>query len=145
VAATQSSGVNAGSSEQPSGPRLSEPASAAVHFVRVWRGLYRSQERIVFAIAVLLFVGFCVFVPGILSAGNVLSLVQNVSIVDILGVGMAQAIIGCGIDLSMVATMAMSVAWTFDLMQRGAAPTLALFAGLAMAVVVGLINGVLIA
>jgi ribose transport system permease protein len=110
-----------------------------------WEGWRLSQERIVLAIAVLLFVGFSVFTTGFLSAGNILSLIQNVSILGILGVGMAQAIIGRGIDLSMVATMAMSVAWTLDLMQRGFTPALALLAGLTMAVVIGLINGFLIA
>ena len=41
--------------------------------------------------------------------------------------------------------MAMSVAWTLDLMQRGSTPSLAFLAGLAMAIAVGVINGFLIA
>ena len=139
--ATQSSGVNAGSPEQPSAPQRAGAAARGASRA----GLQISQERIVFAIAALLFVGFSLFVNGFLSAGNILSLVQNVSILGILGVGMAQAIIGRGIDLSMVATMAMSVAWTLDLMQRGSTPSLAFLAGLAMAIAVGVINGFLIA
>lgn len=109
------------------------------------KNLHLSQERIVFAIAVLLFIGFSIFTRGFLSAGNILSLVQNVSILGMLGIGMAQAIIGRGIDLSIVATMAMTVAWSLDLMQRGVSVGLALLAGLAMTIVIGLINGFLIA
>jgi len=104
-----------------------------------------SQERIVFAIAALLFLGFSIFVRGFLNADNVLSLIQNVSILGVLGIGMAQAIIGRGIDLSIVATMAMTVAWSLDLMQRGTTAAPALAAGLALAVVIGLLNGFLIA
>jgi ribose transport system permease protein len=144
VPATQSPGVNTGSPEKAAGPGNAGAASSAARSSSL-RDLRLSQERIVLAIAAILFVGFSVFTPGFLSAGNVLSLIQNVSILGILGVGMAQAIIGRGIDLSMVATMAMSVAWTLDLMHRGATPGLALLAGLAMAIVIGLINGFLIA
>ncbi len=104
-----------------------------------------NQERIVFAIAALLFLAFSVFVRGFLDADNLLSLIQNVSILGVLGIAMAQAIIGRGIDLSIVATMAMTVAWSLDLITRGAPVSLALLAGLMMAIVIGLINGFLIA
>jgi ribose transport system permease protein len=104
-----------------------------------------NQERIVFAIAALLFVGFSICVRGFLAADNILSLIQNVSILGVLGIAMAQAIIGRGIDLSIVATMAMTVAWSLDLITRGSPVSLALLAGLGMAIVIGLINGFLIA
>src|SRR5581483_8659992 len=104
-----------------------------------------NQERIIFDIAAALFVGFSILIPNFLTAGNILSLIQNVSILGILGIGMAQAIIGRGIDLSIVAVMAMSVAWCLDLMTRGLNAPLALVAGFAMAAIVGLINGFLIA
>jgi ribose transport system permease protein len=114
-------------------------------FAKRLQDLHLSQERIVFAIAALLFVGFSLFTRGFLNAGNILSLIQNVSILGILGIGMAQAIIGRGIDLSIVATMAMSVAWCLDLMTRGVSVSVALLAGLVMALIVGVINGFLIA
>ena len=78
-----------------------------------------SQERIVFLIALSLFVIFAVFLPGFIEAGNLISLVRNVSILGILGLGMALAIIGRGIDLSMVATMAIVVAWMLHLVTNG--------------------------
>jgi len=107
------------------------------------RGL--NQERIVLAIAVGLFVIFSATLPGFLSSGNVLSLVQNVSILGILGVAMAIAIIGRGIDLSILSTMPISIAWMLNLI-NGAVPIwLAFLCALAFVVVVGIVNGVLIA
>jgi ribose transport system permease protein len=127
----------------PEKPHAARSVNAAA--VALARRLDLSQEGIVFAIAALLFVGFSIFLRGFLDTANIVLLIQNVSILGVLGVGMAQAIIGRGIDLSMVATMAMTVAWSLDLMQRGAAVSLALLCGLALAMVIGLINGFLIA
>jgi len=104
-----------------------------------------SQERIVLLIAVGLFVLFSVTLNGFFTADNLLSLVQSVSILGILGVGIALTIIGRGIDLSIVATMAMATAWMFLMQQNGVSP-LASFAIVLLAVVlIGIINGVLIA
>ena len=80
-----------------------------------------TQEQIVFALAVALFIGFSLFLPRFLSSENILTLVRNVSVLGILGVAMALAVIGRGIDLSLVALMAMSVAWTFHLMEGSVA------------------------
>lgn len=104
-----------------------------------------NQERIVLLIAVALFLFFSISLNGFLDPGNLLSLVQNVSILGILGVGMALAIIGRGIDLSMVATMALSVAWLLDMLNNGVPIPVALLWALGFVVLVGLINGVLVA
>ena len=63
-----------------------------------------NQERIVLIIAIAWFAVFSIALHGFLSPANLLSLVHNVSILGILGVGMAIALVGCGIDLTMVAT-----------------------------------------
>ncbi len=107
--------------------------------------LQLNQETIVLGIAVALFLAFAIFLPGFLSTGNILSLVQNVAILGILAIGMAQAIIGRGIDLSMVATMVMTVAWSFSMVQSGETVGYALALGFGLAMLIGLINGVLIA
>lgn len=104
-----------------------------------------NQERIVFAIAILLFVIFSVALTGFLQPANLLSLVQNVSILGILGIGMALAIIGRGIDLSMVSTMGMSVAWMLTLYNNGMPISLAFLLALGFAILIGIVNGVLIA
>ncbi|MBP0440210.1 ABC transporter permease [Tianweitania sediminis] len=104
-----------------------------------------SQERIVLMIATGLFILFSVTLNGFLSADNLLSLVQNVSILGILGVGMAIAIIGRGIDLSILSTMPVSVAWLLNLINGGMPIWAALLCALALVVVIGAINGFLIA
>lgn len=104
-----------------------------------------NQERIVLLIAAALFLFFAVSLNGFLDPGNLLSLIQNVSILGILGVGMALAIVGRGIDLSMVATMALSVAWLLDMLNNGVPIPVALLWALGFVILVGLINGVLVA
>lgn len=104
-----------------------------------------NQERIVLFIAIGLFAVFSVTLNGFLSAGNILSLVQNVSILGILGVGMAIAIIGRGIDLSILSTMPVSVAWMLNLINGGMPIWSAVALALAFCVLVGVINGLLIA
>jgi len=104
-----------------------------------------SQERIVLIIAAAMFVVFSILLDGFFTAGNIVSLVQNVSILGVLGIGMALTIIGRGIDLSMVANMAISVAWVLFLANGGTPLPLAILYGLAFCLTVGLINGILIA
>jgi len=79
-----------------------------------------NQQQIVMAIAAVVFAGFAVLVPDFLSAANIVALVQNVSVLGILATGMAIAIIGRGIDLSMAASMAISVAWMLVQLNAGA-------------------------
>jgi len=69
-----------------------------------------SQEEIVLVLAALLFGAFALLLPGFLAVENLLSLVRSVSILGILGLGMALVVIGRGIDLAMVATMVVAAA-----------------------------------
>ncbi|MDZ7600207.1 MAG: ABC transporter permease [Hoeflea sp.] len=104
-----------------------------------------SQEKIVFGLAVLLCIGFAVMLPGFLTTSNLLNLVRSVSILGILGVAMGLVVIGRGIDLSLVALMAISVAWTLQLVASGMSLPQAVALGLAFSLVAGMINGILIA
>ncbi len=104
-----------------------------------------SQEQIVFGLAVLLTIGFALTLPGFLTANNLLNLVRSVSILGILGVAMGLVVIGRGIDLSLVALMAISVAWALQLAAGGYPLWLALALGLGFSLAVGMINGWLIA
>ncbi|MCX5494437.1 ABC transporter permease [Kaistia dalseonensis] len=108
-------------------------------------GFKLTQENIVFFIALLLFIGFSVLLPGFFDTSNLLSLVQNVAILGILGIGMGIVVIGRGIDLAMVSTMALSTAWTVALINRGFGTAEAIGLGLAFAAAVGIIMGVLVA
>lgn len=104
-----------------------------------------TQEQIVFGLAVALCVGFSIGLPGFLTANNLLNLLRSVSILGILGVAMALVVIGRGIDLSLVATMAISVAWTLQLVGTGMPVAQAALIGVVFCLAVGLINGFLVA
>jgi ribose transport system permease protein len=106
---------------------------------------HANQEKVVFLLFAIIFVTFAVTLPGFINANNVVLLMQGVSILGILGVGMCVVVIGRGVDLSMVATMAMSVAWALQLNGEGMSLPLAMAIGLGSALLVGLINGLLIA
>ena len=104
-----------------------------------------SQERIVLLTAAVLFCLFSIFLKGFLSAGNMVTLVRGVATLGILGVGMAIVVIGRGVDLAIVTTYAMSAAWTLHLASLGVAIAPALLLGFLLALMIGVINGVLIA
>src|SRR5262245_26030236 len=100
-----------------------------------------SQERIIFALAVLLFAAAAIFLPRFLAVDNLVAIVRSVSVLGILAVGMAVVIIGRGIDLSAVAIMAMSVAWYLQMLNDGTSDGLALLLALGGVLLIGLING----
>lgn len=104
-----------------------------------------NQEKIVFLLFAMIFSVFSVMLPGFLNANNLVLLLQGISVLGILGVGLCVVVIGRGIDLSMVATMALSVAWALQLNIDGMNLYLALSIGLGGAIFVGLANGLLIA
>ena len=104
-----------------------------------------NQEQIVFGLALVLCVGFALALPGFLTTNNVLNLVRSVSILGILGVAMGLVVIGRGIDLSLVALMAVSVAWTLNLIGSGMPMPQAILIGLAFSLLVGAVNGWLVA
>ena len=78
-----------------------------------------TQQGIVFGIFVLLFVGFSLFLPGFLTPDNMIALLQNVAVLGILSLGMAIVIIGRGIDLSMIATLAVPPGLILQMVQNG--------------------------
>ena len=104
-----------------------------------------SQQTIVFVIFLLLFIGFAVFLPGFLTPSNLLGMLQNVSILGILGLAMAVIVIGRGIDISMVAVLAVPAGLILQLVQDGHSVPVAFVAALAIALLFGLVNGWLIA
>jgi ribose transport system permease protein len=104
-----------------------------------------TQQTIVFAIFVLMFVGFALLLPGFFTSGNLLGLLQNVAILGILGLGMAVIVIGRGIDISMVAVLAVPAGLVLQMVQDGHSVPASFAAALALALVFGLANGWLIA
>jgi ribose transport system permease protein len=104
-----------------------------------------SQEQIVFGLAAVLFVVASVGLPGFFSADNLVAIVRSVSVLGILAVGMGIVIIGRGIDLSMVAIMAMTVAWYLQMLNNGVPDHTALALAVGGVIAIGLINGFLVA
>jgi ribose transport system permease protein len=107
-------------------------------------GKYR-QEHVVLAAFVVFFVLFGVFANGFLTVSNIVVLVRNVSILGVLGLGMAIVVIGRGIDLSMISVMAVSGAWAVERITAGAGEWVAVALALVFAGLVGVLNGVVIA
>lgn len=104
-----------------------------------------SQEQIVFVLWLVLFGIFAVAIPNFVSYGNLVTLIRSVSVLGILAVAMALVVIGRGIDLSLIAVMAISVAFTFTLMREGQPIWYSLTLGIVFAIAAGVMTGVLIA
>jgi ribose transport system permease protein len=104
-----------------------------------------TQQGIVFGIFVVLFIGFSLFLPGFLNADNMIALLQNVAVLGILSLGMAIVIIGRGIDLSLIATLAVPPGLVLQMVQNGHSVPAAFAAAIVLAIGFGLINGWLVA
>ena len=104
-----------------------------------------TQEKIVMGIAGALFIVFSLTLERFFVVENLFTLVRNVSALGILATAMAVVVLGRGIDLSIVSTMAMSTAWAFYLGGHGFSIETALIIGLSFALLVGLTNGLIIA
>jgi len=98
----------------------------------------------VMAMCALLIAVFSVWLPGFFSFGNLFALARNISILGILALGMAVVVIGRGLDLSQVASLAASTAIAIILMNAGLATPLALAVGFLLAIAIGVMNGFLI-
>ncbi len=104
-----------------------------------------NQERIVLIATILIAVSASVFLSGFLNVPNLISIVRSISVLGILALGMAIVIIGRGIDLSMVAIMAMSVAWYLQMINDGYNDYLALMLVITGVIAIGALNGFLVA
>jgi ribose transport system permease protein len=104
-----------------------------------------NQEQIVLLITVVLLIVFGFTLNGFATIPNLLNLLRSISILGVLGLGMGLIVISRGIDLSEVAIMAGS--WSIALieMQRGMPVAAAVLIALAVALVIGFINGVMVA
>lgn len=113
-----------------------------------WRRLrstaLHDQAAIVLGVALVLFVALSVLLPGFFTLGNIFTIARGISILGVLGLGMAIVVIGRGIDLSQIAVLAVSSAISVTLINSGLSVPAALGIGLLLALAVGLANGALI-
>lgn len=103
------------------------------------------QEALVFGTTVVIFLLCAIFVGGFFTLPNIATLARSVSVLGILGVGMAVVVIGRGLDLSQVAVMAICAAWSLKLVALGFNLVAALALGLGLSVLIGVFNGFVIA
>ena len=104
-----------------------------------------TQQVIVVAIFAVMFVAFALLLPGFLNRSNIIALLQNVAILGILGLAMAMIVLGRGIDLSLVAVLAVPPGLLLQMVLSGHSVAVASLAALALVLVFSLINGWLIA
>jgi ribose transport system permease protein len=104
-----------------------------------------NQERIVLIITVLIFIAASVGLTGFLKPANLIAIVRSISVLGILALGMGIVIIGRGIDLSMVAIMAMSTASYLQLLSLGYNDQLAFTLVILGVLAIGGLNGFLAA
>ncbi|WP_373084767.1 ABC transporter permease [Sneathiella sp.] len=103
------------------------------------------QQIIVALLFAVIFFAFAIFLPGFFTLGNQLTLIRSVAVLGILGLGMAVVVIGRGIDLSMIASLAVPAAIVMTLASKDYGVALALACGLLISVMIGVLNGVLVA
>ena len=103
------------------------------------------QQGIVFAVFAVLFAAFALFLPGFFTTANMLTLLQNVAVLGILGLAMAIVVIGRGIDISLIAALAVPPGLVLQMVQDGHSLPISLAAAFALSIAFGLINGWLIA
>lgn len=104
-----------------------------------------SQQEIVFAVFAALFAAFSVFLRGFLSVDNMLTLLQNVAVLGILGLGMAIVVIGRGIDISLIAALAVPPGLALQMVQNGHGLPLSIATAFMLSIAFGAVNGWLIA
>ncbi|MFT3803947.1 MAG: ABC transporter permease [Burkholderiaceae bacterium] len=105
----------------------------------------QSQELAIFAIAALLAILFAATLPGFASINNMLTLARSVSVLGVLSLAMALVVIGRGLDLSLIASMAAGSATVMSLLNAGYGFPVAVLAGLVVVMLIGLVNGWVIA
>jgi len=103
------------------------------------------QQGIVFAIFAALFAVFAITLHGFATPENMLTLLQNVAVLGILGLAMAIVVIGRGIDISLIAALAVPPGLVLQMVQDGYPFGVSLLAALALTLVFGLVNGWLVA
>ena len=109
------------------------------------RPVRATQQTLVFLLFLVMVAGFGLFLPGFIQFDNLLTLLQNVAILGILGLGMALVVIGRGIDISMIAAMAVPSGFLLQMVQSGQPLASACLIALLLSLAFGLVNGWLIA
>ena len=111
----------------------------------------RNQELIILIVTIVIFTGFSIFLDKFFSTGNLLTLMRSVSILGILSIAMAVVVISKGIDLSLIATLAVGTALASVLSSGDVLPSIdlpfiyAVILGFIFTAILCAITGILVA
>ena len=111
----------------------------------------RNQELIILIVTIFIFAGFSIFLDKFFSTGNLLTLMRSVSILGILSIAMAVVVISKGIDLSLIATLAIGTAIASVLSSADVLPSIdlpfvyAVLLGFLFTAILCAITGILVA
>lgn len=112
---------------------------------RGFHRLFAARESGVLASLLVLSAGLSFASPYFLTLRNIFNVLQGMSTVGIMAIGMTMVLIGGGLDLSVGSVLAIGAMSTARLMTyHGFHPWVAVIAGLAAGVAMGFVNGVLI-
>lgn len=104
-----------------------------------------SQEQVILGVTAVMFAFFAITLPGFATYGNIVILLNGVAQLGILSLGAAIVVIGRGIDLSQIAAMAAGAVVTTVSLQAGYPLPIALLFGLSASLLIGIVNGLIIA
>lgn len=120
------------------------PTDAAAARGTRWSGLLKNQNTLLLIVLVAIGTAVTIANPNFLKLTNVVSILQQVSVLGILTMAMALLLISGGIDLSLGMIMALSGIVISRVITDGGPVWLAVVLGLAAATAAGLLNGVII-
>ena len=103
------------------------------------------QGYIVGMFLLVLCLASALFIDGFASSGNILDLARSGATLGILAIGGMVVVIARGLDLSVIAISALSSAFAVQFVSTGHNEVVALLLGLAIAMLLGLFNGLLVA
>jgi len=106
------------------------------------RRLTRWDERGVFGALVIVFCFASIFCPNFLNVANLASILQDITFLGFLAVGMTFALLAGEIDISVGSTFGLVAVVTALLFQHGSATLLAILGGLAVGLAAGFVNGI---
>lgn len=104
-----------------------------------------TQEQIVLVTTLVLAAIFALLIPGFATFKNALTLLNGISVLGILSLGAAIVMIGRGLDISQVASLAIGAALAAVVMRAGGSIPFAIFCGFLVSLGIGLVNGLVIA
>jgi len=111
----------------------------------VTKRILRDQRILLAIVIVLIVVVVSALKPNFISVGNIITIFQQISVLGILTMAMSMLLISGGVDLSVGNIMVLSAVTMAFALDRGIPAVAAVFVGLVVGTLCGLLNGFIIA